>query len=112
MRTHSYRILTVTIKVDTREGEVIVHFAPDNEFGVLDHSKSCKASQKSTSRSEWCRTETGTQVELMLFRRGELSEEDFDNQIALFKEDLHSLKMILEASLGSISPKQDINPIP
>jgi hypothetical protein len=132
MKTHPFRILTVTVKVpldfayefarhaenfpkwaarlatlthteegwvgNTPQGDVRVHFAPENEFGVLDHSIKMEGQPEAYIPVRMVQNGNGTQVELMLFRRGELSDDDFEKQTALFKADLHSLKMILKTS--------------
>jgi hypothetical protein len=132
MKTHPFRILTVTVKVPfdfayefarhaenfpkwaaklatltlTEEGwvagtpgaEAIVRFAPENEYGVLDHSMKLQGKPEVYIPLRMVQNGHGTQVELMLFRLDQWSDDDFERETALFKEDLHSLKMLLEAS--------------
>ncbi|MDM9627772.1 hypothetical protein QTL95_17915 [Rhizobium sp. S152] len=79
----------------TPAGEAIVRFSDANDFGVLDHCVKLegKAALRMIANGKQ------TEIELVLFRLPEMSDEDFDRDAGMVERDLSKLKSLLESQL-------------
>jgi hypothetical protein len=84
---------------DTPDGRALLHFAPENEFGVLDHSIKLAGKSEAYFPLRMVQNGTGTQVELMLFYRGDSSDDYFEQETHRSKRGLLLLKNILESAV-------------
>jgi hypothetical protein len=84
--------------VETPEGRVRVTFAPDNEYGVLDHEVQTPSGEtvyvplRATPHGDGC------EVVFTLRRSAGMTDAEFDRDTALVNGDLALLKKVLEGA--------------
>ena len=84
--------------VETGAGRVGVAFAERNELGVLDHDVTLPSGEVVHNPMRVVRDGAGSEVEFVLRRRPEMTDEDFARDEDLVQADLTRLKHILEAT--------------
>ena len=84
--------------VETGMGRVGVVFAERNEFGVLDHDVTLPSDEVIHNPMRVMPDGDGSEVEFVLRRRPEMSDEEFARDEGLVQADLTRLKHILEDS--------------
>ncbi|AEN10654.1 MULTISPECIES: SRPBCC family protein [unclassified Streptomyces] len=81
---------------DSPMGQVVVAFAPRNDFGVLDHDVTLPSGEKVHNPVRVIADTTGCEVVFTLRRRPEMSDEDFGRDADAVTADLAALKRALE----------------
>ena len=84
--------------VETGAGPVGVAFAERNELGVLDHDVTLPSGEVVHNPMRVMSDGDGSEVEFVLRRRPEMTDEEFARDEGLVQADLSRLKHILEAS--------------
>ena len=82
--------------VETGMGRVGVAFAERNELGVLDHDVTLPSGEVVHNPMRVMPDGAGSEVEFVLRRRPDMTDEDFDRDESLVQADLTRLKHILE----------------
>lgn len=83
--------------VETSQGRVGLTFAPQNEYGVLDHVVRTPTEETVYMPVRAIADGDGCEVVITLRRAPEMSEADFDRDTALVTADLGLLKQVVEA---------------
>src|SRR5690349_2470992 len=83
--------------LDTPEGQVIVAFAPQNEFGVLDHYVTTPSGEKVYVPLRVIADGDRCEVVFTLRRAPGMSDADFERDAAAVSADLAALKEIVES---------------
>jgi hypothetical protein len=84
--------------VDTASGRVGLTFAERNTLGVLDHEVTLPSGDVVYNPMRVVPDGAGSEVEFILRRRPEMSDDDFTRDESLVQADLTRLKHILEAT--------------
>ena len=84
--------------VDTSSGRVGVTFAERNTLGVLDHDVTLPSGEVVYNPMRVVPDGGGSEVEFILRRRPEMTDDDFAQDAALVQADLTRLKDILETT--------------
>jgi hypothetical protein len=84
--------------VDTSPGRVGVAFAERNTLGVLDHDVTLPSGEVVYNPMRVVPDGAGSEVEFILRRRPEMSDDDFERDAGLVQADLTRLKHILETT--------------
>jgi len=84
--------------VDTAAGRLGVTFAERNTLGVLDHEVTLPSGDVVYNPMRVVPDGAGSEVEFILRRRPEMSDEEFRRDAGLVQADLTRLKHLLEAS--------------
>ncbi|RZI83046.1 MAG: SRPBCC family protein [Rubrivivax sp.] len=82
---------------DTPQGQATVRFSEPNAHGVLDHWVNMAGKPEVYIPLRMIANGSSTEVELVLFRQAEMSDADFERDEGLIKQDLATLKKLLEA---------------
>jgi hypothetical protein len=82
--------------VETPQGPVTVHFASPNPHGVVDHTVALASGKEVYVPMRVVANGKGSEVLFTLFRSPGMSEQQFDEDTAMVKEDLQALKQIME----------------
>ena len=82
--------------VDTASGRVRVTFAERNSLGVLDHEVTLPSGDVVYNPMRVVPDGAGSEVEFILRRRPEMSDDDFRRDAGLVQADLTRLKHVLE----------------
>jgi hypothetical protein len=82
--------------IETPEGRVRVTFAPDNEFGVLDHEVLTPSGETVYVPLRAIADGDGREVVFTLRRTPAMTDAEFERDIALVSGDLALLKKVLE----------------
>lgn len=77
-------------------GKVKVKFAPENEFGVVDHDVTLPSGEVNHNPLRVVKNNLGSEVIFTLLRRPGMSEADFENDRKMVEKDLKTLKSVLE----------------
>lgn len=77
-------------------GDIRIHFAPDNSFGVIDHTVLLRSGQQVFNALRVVPNGSGTEVMFTLLRQDGVNDEQFDADAAWVLKDLTALKEILE----------------
>lgn len=77
-------------------GRVIVAFAPDNEFGVLDHRVTLSSGLVVDNPMRVIADGAGCEVVFTVRRRAGMTDEEFDRDSDAVQTDLGTLKRVLE----------------
>lgn len=77
-------------------GAVAFTFAPDNEYGVLDHEVTLPSGETTYNPMRVIRNQQGSEVIFSLRRGPGMSEADFERDAEAVTEDLATLKSVLE----------------
>lgn len=81
---------------ETPAGEATVRFSEPNDFGVLDDWVKLEGKPEMYMPLRMVANGDETEVELVLFRLPEMSEEDFERDAGMVRKDLASLKRVLQ----------------
>lgn len=84
------------LMVDSPMGRISFKFAPNNEFGVLDHDVTMPSGEVSSNRMRVIDHPEGSEIIFTLRQNGG-SDEDFDADTNLVQTDFAALKKLLEA---------------
>jgi len=77
-------------------GEVKIRFVDTNAFGVLDHYVTLPSGDSVYSPMRVLQNNEGSDVIFTLYRRPEMSDEDYEKDAYMIERDLQTLKSILE----------------
>ncbi|MFF5568315.1 SRPBCC family protein [Streptomyces sp. NPDC012623] len=77
-------------------GRVVVAFAPENEFGVLDHDVTLPSGEVVYNPVRVIAEGTGSEVVFTLRRQPGMSDEDFQRDADAVSADLAALKRVVE----------------
>ncbi|MGO4750240.1 SRPBCC family protein [Streptomyces sp. 2MCAF27] len=77
-------------------GRVVVAFAPENEFGVLDHDVTLPSGETVYNPVRVIADGTGCEVVFTLRRQPDMSDEDFQRDTDAVTRDLATLKQVME----------------
>ncbi|MFJ2674552.1 SRPBCC family protein [Streptomyces sp. NPDC087525] len=77
-------------------GRVVVAFAQENEFGVLDHDVTLPSGETVYNPVRVIADGAGSEVVFTLRRRPEMSDEDFRRDADAVRADLSTLKRLME----------------
>ena len=83
-------------KVETPQGMMGLRFAPDNDFGVLDHYVKPADGAEIYVPMRVVENGAGSEVLFTLFRQPEMTDAEFGADCALVGRDLAALKKVLE----------------
>ena len=83
-------------------GTVKIRFAEDNAFGVIDHDVTLPSGEINHNPLRVVKNGTGSEIIFTLFRLPRMTDEDFEKDAAMVKQDLSRLKAILEAGENSL----------
>jgi hypothetical protein len=81
---------------DSPMGRVKVEFAPRNEFGVLDHTVTLPTGQAMLNPLRVIPDGDGCEIVFAVLRRPEVTDTEFDQDVAAVAADLAALKQVLE----------------
>jgi hypothetical protein len=82
--------------METSLGAMSIRLAPENSFGVLDHYLTPAGGETLYVPLRVVANGSGSEVLFTLFRLPGVSDEDYAADAALVRQDLHSLKELLE----------------
>ena len=82
--------------VETPQGRVRVTFAPQNEYGVLDHEVVTPSGDRVYVPLRAIADEDGCEVVFTVRRSAGMTDEEFERDIALVTADLALLKKVVE----------------
>ncbi|MEV4509434.1 SRPBCC family protein [Dactylosporangium sp. NPDC049525] len=82
---------------DSDMGRILLDWAPDNPFGVLDHHVTVPSGQTFYNPMRVTVDGDGSEVVFSVRRRPEMTDEEFDRDCAAVQADLVALKRILES---------------
>ncbi len=82
--------------VDSPMGQVVVVFAPRNEFGILDHHVTVPSGETFYNPMRVTVDGSGSEAVFTLRRQPGMSDEDFDRDADAVAADLAALKRICE----------------
>lgn len=85
---------------DSDMGRILLDWAPDNAFGVMDHHVTVPSGQTFYNPMRVTANADGSEVVFSVRRQPEMSDEDFDRDCAAVQADLAALKSILEGREG------------
>ncbi|MDT0542279.1 MULTISPECIES: SRPBCC family protein [Streptomyces] len=80
-------------------GRVVVAFAPENEFGVLDHDVTLPSGETVYNPVRVIADGGGCEVVFTLRRQPDMSDEDFQRDTDAVTRDLATLKQVMEREL-------------
>lgn len=83
--------------VDSPAGQIKIEFAPDNEFGVLDHEATLPTGEVVYNPMRVYPNNRGSEVVFTLYRLPDVSDEDLERDANMIRTDLETLKDVLEA---------------
>jgi uncharacterized protein YndB with AHSA1/START domain len=81
---------------DSPMGTVKVKFAAQNTFGVLDHDVTLPSGVTFHNPMRVIPNDDGSEVTFTLYRRPDVSDDDFTTDMTAVENDLQQLKSILE----------------
>ncbi|WP_203141626.1 SRPBCC family protein [Marinobacter mangrovi] len=87
--------------VDAPFGRVTIRFARTNEFGVMDHDVTLDSGVTVHNPMRVVPNGEGSEFIFTLFRRDDMTEDQFDADRQAVEADLASLKALLESKPGS-----------
>lgn len=79
-------------------GQVKIRFAPPNDLGVLDHDVTLPTGETVHNPMRVVPNGTGSELTFTLFRRPEMTGDEFEQDAETVRKDLLTLKAILEGS--------------
>ena len=82
--------------MDTSLGAMSIRLAPDNDLGVLDHYLIPVGGKTLYVPLRVVANGTGSELFFTLFRQPGVSDSDYATDAALVRQDLHTLKELLE----------------
>lgn len=81
---------------DSPMGRIKIKFAEENKFGVLDHDVTLESGESFYNPMRVFENNEGCEVVFTLFRRPDVTDENYENDALTIKKDLTKLKQILE----------------
>ncbi len=78
-------------------GQVKIKFVEKNPYGVIDHDVTLPSGEVVHNPLRVVKNSAGSEVIFTLFKRPQMTDEEFNNDCDLVKKDLQKLKSILEA---------------
>ncbi|MFP5386582.1 MAG: SRPBCC family protein [Bacteriovoracia bacterium] len=81
---------------DSPMGKVKVKFTPDNSFGVLDHDVTLPSGDMNHNPLRVAKNSNGSEVIFTLYRRPQMTDEEFKKDADSIEKDLMKLKSLLE----------------
>ena len=81
---------------DSDMGRILLDWAPDNPFGVMDHHVTVPSGQTFYNPMRVTANGDGSEVVFSVRRQPEMTDEEFDRDCAAVQADLHALRDILE----------------
>jgi uncharacterized protein YndB with AHSA1/START domain len=84
-----------SLLVDSPMGKVTVRFVPHNEYGVIDHDVILPTGTTVTNPVRVLSHPEGSEI-VFTVRQIELTDDEFDRDIATVEEDLERLKQLTE----------------
>ncbi|MBP1882245.1 SRPBCC family protein [Sinorhizobium mexicanum] len=87
-------------------GNARVRFAPDNDFGVVDHLVTLESGLKAHNALRVVPNGDGAEVMFTLLRQPDMSDEQFAADAAWVEKDLAALKSIMESDQESEQPAE------
>lgn len=85
-------------RVPSPAGEVVLEFAPANDFGVLDHTVVLPDGTRVANPVRVLADGDECEVVFTLRRQSWMTDEDFDRDAAAVAQDLRTLGQLLEAT--------------
>jgi hypothetical protein len=82
----------------TRNGRVILRFAPRNEFGILDHQVYLQGKTPVTTPMRLIENDEGCEIIYTQFQRPGMSEEAFESEVEWVTSDFEALRSLLEST--------------
>ena len=82
--------------IETTQGPVKIKIAPKNDFGILDHTVIPAPGVEVFVLMRAVPNGTGSEVILTLFQQPDMSDENFSKDQGMVKQDLASLKQVME----------------
>jgi hypothetical protein len=82
--------------VDSPLGRTVFAFAPRNEYGVLDHTVTLASGEVFRSPMRVIPNGAGSEVLFTLFQHEDMSDRQFEDDAALVRSDLDTLRRVLE----------------
>jgi len=82
--------------METPSGWIGIHFVPDNEFGVLDHTVTLPDGQSILNPMRVVANGNRSEVMFTLFQVPGMSGEQFTKDASMVEADLLTLKCVLE----------------
>ncbi|HEY4370664.1 MAG TPA: SRPBCC family protein [Burkholderiales bacterium] len=83
-------------EVQTPQGALTMRFAPRNDFGVLDHTVVLPTGAEVHMPARVIANGEGSEVLFTLYRQPEMDDAAFDRDTGMVKQDLATLKSLLE----------------
>ena len=84
--------------IETPEGPMKIAFAPQNEFGVLDHYVTLSPGVVIYNPMRVIPNGYGSEITFTLFQQPSMSEKQFKRDMVMVRKDLNTLKKILEGT--------------
>lgn len=81
--------------VDSPMGTVKVTFVPHNDFGIIDHDVALPSGEVVNNPVRILRHPDGAEI-VFTIRQLDLSDDDFDRDVAAVERDLDTLKRLIE----------------
>lgn len=88
-------------RVRSSEGDVLLHFAPENDLGVLDHTVVLPDGTQVHNPMRVLPEGDGCEVVFTLRRRPGMSDDDLDRDAAAVRADLATLRDLLEGAAAT-----------
>lgn len=85
----------------TRNGRVILRFAPRNAYGVLDHQVFLEGSEPMTTPMRLVANGEGCEIIYTQFQRPGMSDEAFASEVEWVTSDFKALRSLLESGASS-----------
>jgi hypothetical protein len=82
----------------TRNGRVILRFAPRNSHGILDHQVFLEGKSPFTTPMRLIENDEGCEIIYTQFQRPGMSEEAFASEVEWVRSDFEALRSLLESS--------------
>jgi hypothetical protein len=83
---------------DSDMGRILLDWAPDNPFGVMDHHVTLPSGQTFYNPMRVIADGDGSEVVFTVRRQPEMTGEEFERDCATIRTDLEALKRILESA--------------
>jgi len=87
--------------VQTPQGQAILQFAPDNAYGIMDHTVTLPDGQVVHVPMRVIPNGSGSLVTFTLFQQPGMTEDQYEQDAAIVENDLKTLKAILEAQAAA-----------
>lgn len=82
--------------IDTPDGEVPLRFVDPNDFGILDHHVRLSPDIEIYVPMRVLKNGTGSEVIFTLFHLPDMSDADYERDMAMVQKDLAMLKTVME----------------